>query len=430
MNIQTKKLPKNLVELLVEMSFQEMEPFYQRTLEEISQEIKIPGFRPGKAPFDLIKKEVDEMKILEQGAEMAINEKYPEILKEQQIIPAAPPMVQIQKLAPNNPCVFKLTISLMPNVKLGDYKKIKIKKNKIEVKNEEIENVVEDLRRMRGKETLVNREIKNGDKAQIDLNLFVDKVPLENGQIKDFSFIVGQDQYLPGLSENLKDLKKNDEKEFSFNYPSDHYDKKLAGKKVDFKAKIKEIYQIDLPEPDDKFAQMIGPFKTINELTDKIRKDLFHEQEYKEEQRREIEILNQLINISNFEEIPDILIEHESDKMLVELQENIEKSDHQGSFKFEDYLKAIKKTEKDLRNDFVPQAEKRIKTALTVREIALKEKIEAGDEEIEKETEELKKVYQNQKTAMENLESEMGKIYIKNLVVNRKVIEWLKNKCL
>jgi len=157
---------------------------------------------------------------------------------------------------------------------------------------------------------------------------------------------------------------------------------------------------------------------------------LFHEQEYKEEQRREIEILNQLINISNFEEIPDILIEHESDKMLVELQENIEKSDHQGSFKFEDYLKAIKKTEKDLRNDFVPQAEKRIKTALTVREIALKEKIEAGDEEIEKETEELKKVYQNQKTAMENLESEMGKIYIKNLVVNRKVIEWLKNKCL
>lgn len=427
MNIQTKKLPKNLAEILVEMSFQEMEPFYQQALEELGKEVKIPGFRPGKAPIDLIKKEVGEMKILEQGAEKAINEKYPEIIKN--MIPAAPPQVEIQKLAPLNPCVFKLTIPLMPQVKLGNYQKIKIKKNeKIEVENEEAEKVIDELRQMRGKETLVQREIKDKDKVQIDLNLFVDKVPLENGQIKDFYFTVGQDQYLPGLSENLKGLKKDEEKEFSFTYPINHYDKKLAGKKIDFKAKIKNIYQIDLPELDDEFAKNIGPFKTLVELKEKIKENLLTEKKYQEEQKEEIEILNRLIEISEFEELPEVLIEHELDKMLAELQENVENEQSGNSFKFDDYLKMIKKTEEDLKKEFLPQAEKRIKTALAIREIALKEKFEAEEKEIEDELIKLKKNYQNQEQALKNLESERGRAYIKNLIINRKVIEWLKGR--
>ncbi|MDD4996357.1 MAG: hypothetical protein PHW15_02715, partial [Patescibacteria group bacterium] len=172
----------------------------------------------------------------------------------------------------------------------------------------------------------------------------------------------------------------------------------------------------------------IGPFKTLVELKEKIKENLLTEKKYQEEQKEEIEILNRLIEISEFEELPEVLIEHELDKMLAELQENVENEQSGNSFKFDDYLKMIKKTEEDLKKEFLPQAEKRIKTALAIREIALKEKFEAEEKEIEDELIKLKKNYQNQEQALKNLESERGRAYIKNLIINRKVIEWLKGR--
>ena len=430
MEIQTKKLPKNLIEITVELSVKELQLFYDEAVEHLSEGIQIPGFRPGKAPVDLVKQEIGQAKILEYAAEAAINAKYPEIIKEQKLNPAGPPQVQIQKLAPNNPFIFKLTIPLIPQVKLGNYKNIKVKKNKIEVNDEQINKALKELQSLRRQEVLVNRESKIGDRIQVDLNLFVDKVPLEHGQIKDFSIVIGQDQYLPGLSDNLKSLKKDQEKEFFFQYPVDHYDKTLAGKKVDFVARIKNVYQINLPKLDDEFAQSMGPFKTLTELKDKIKQNLIQEQKNKEEQKLEIEILKQLIDKSEFEDIPDILIEHELDKIMAELKGQIERPDDQASPKFDNYLQSIKKTEQDLRKDLVPKAEERIKTALCIREISTKEDIKIERKDIEKEIEQMKQVYQNQKQILKNLESESGQTYIKNLLTNRKVIELLKNRTL
>ncbi len=430
MEIQTKKQPKNLIEITVELSAQEIKPFNDQALKELSKDVKVSGFRPGKAPEELIRRQIGDIKTLEQAAELAINAKYPEIVEQEKLIPAGPPQVSIQKLAPNNPFVFKLTVPLIPKVKLGDYQKIKVEKKELSVKPEQIDKTIKELQSFKGQEILVNRGSKQGDKVQIDLNLFVDKVPLEDGQIKDLSFIVGQDQYLPGLSDNLKGLKKDQEKEFSFQYPMDHYDKKLAGRKVDFKAKIKNVYQINLPEIDDRFAQSVGPFKTVQELKEKINQNLAQEQKNKEEQRLEIEILKQLINQTEFEDIPEVLIEHELDKMVNELKTAIERPDDPTSPKFDDYLQSIKKTEQDLRKDFISKAEERIKTALAIREIALKEKIEAGGEEIKKEMDNISTVYKNQKEVLENLKSDSGQTYLKNLLINRKVVEWLKKQAL
>ena len=428
MEIQTKKLPKNLIEIIVELSDKEMQSFYNEAVEHLSQNIQIPGFRAGKAPLHMVKERIGQRKILEHAAETAINAKYSEILEKQKFNPAGPPQVQVQKLAPDNPFVFKLNISLIPQVKLGDYKKIKVKKNKVEIKDEQINQAIKQLQSMRGQEVLVNRASKKGDKVQIDLNLFIDKVPLENGQIKDFSVILGQDQYLPGISDNLTGLKKDQEKEFSFTYPADHYDKRLAGKKVDFKAKIKNVYQINLPELDGKFAQSMGPFKVLQELKDKIRENIKAEQEDKEEQRIEIEILKQLIEKSEFEDIPEVLIERELDKMVAELRGNIERPDDPVSPKFDDYLKSIKKTEEQLRKELVPKAEERIKIALAIREIALKENIKVDKKDVEKEIEQMKKAYQDQKQIIKNLESEPGQMYIRNLLTNRQIIEFLKKQ--
>jgi len=428
MEVKIKKLPKNLIDITVELSVKEMEPFYDESIEHLSEGVQIPGFRTGKAPSHIIKKQIGPAKILEHAAEHAINAKYPEIIKTEKLSPAGPPQVQIQKLAADNPFIVKLTVSLIPNVKLGDYKKIKVKSNKIEVEDKKVNQAIEQLRSMRGQETLVNRVCKKGDKVQIDLNLFIDNVPLEDGQMKDFPVTLGNDQYLPGLSDNLTGLKKGDKKEFFFTYPVDHYDKRLAGKKVGFKATIKDVFQIDLPALDDKFAQSMGPLKTFKALGDKIKENILAEQKNKEEQRVEIEILKKLVEKSEFEDIPEILIEHELDKMIAELRGNIERPDDPTSPKFDDYLKSIKKTEDQLRKEFVSKAEERIKTALAIREIAIKEEIKVNKEDIEKETEQMKKAYLGQEQIIKNLEAESGQMYIANLLANRKVVEFLKNQ--
>jgi len=406
MNIQTKRQPKNLIEITIELSVEEMQPFYNEAIEHLSEGIQIPGFRIGKAPTHMAKEQIGMEKILEHVAEHAINAKYPGIIEKEHLNPVGPPQVQVQKLTPGNPFIVKLTIALIPEIKLGDYKKIHVKKNKIEIKEEKINQAIEQLRSMRGQEKVVNRICKKGDEALIDLNLFVDNVPLEDGQIKDLPIVLGNDQYLPGLSDNLTGLKKSDKKKFSFTYPVDHYDKRLAGKKVNFKILVKDIYQIDLPELDDKFAQSMGPLKTFKELKNKIRENIIAEQEEKEEQRVEIEILKLLVEKSKFEDLPEILIEHELDKMIAELKGNVERSDDPTSPKFDDYLKSIKKTEEELRKEFISKAEERIKTALAIREIAIKEKIKVSKEDIKKETEQMKKAYLGQEEIIINLESE------------------------
>ena len=425
MNIDVKKLPKNLIEIIAELRPEEMEPFNNEALAELARNIQVPGFRPGKAPLEMVRPQIDEIKILEKAAELAVNKKYPEILVKENLNPAGPPKVDVQKLAPGNPLVFKLTIPLVPKVTLGNWKKIKVKRKKIEPDQKEIEKTLETLQESRRKEHLVNRPAKSGDRVDIDMNLSLDKVPLENGQVKNLTVILGKDYYVPGLSSNLEGLKKGREKEFSLHFPETHYDKKLAGRKVDFKVKINEVYQIDLPPLDDKFAKNLG-FENLVNLKDHLKKSLEAQAKNKEEERVEIEILKELVARSHFEEIPDILVSHELDKMLAELAQNLEAQ----NLKFEDYLISIKKTEEDLRKGLVSQAEERIKTALVIREIAREEKIEVQEEEVKSQLDKISELYKDKKEILEKFTSEAGQSYLKNMLINRKVVELLKKQIL
>jgi trigger factor len=428
MEIKTKKQPQNLIEIIVELSAEEVKPFTEQAWQELSKEVSIKGFRPGKAPLNLVKQEIEETKVLEKTAEKAINEKYPEILEKEQITPVAPPQIQIQKIAPDNPLIFKLTIPLLPKVSLGDYKKIKIKKEKVDVTEEEIKKSINQLQSMTGKEMVTEKPSQEKNKMKVDLDLFVDNVPLEGGQIRDFTFVVGEDQFLPGLSENLKGLKKGEEKTFTHQYPSDHYDKKLAGRLVKFKAKVKEVFQVDLPEINDDWAKSMGPFQSLEELKEKIKENILKEKEQRQNQKLEIELLEKIIADSDFEEIPDILIAHEIDKMIVELKGGIERPDDPTSPKFDDYLKSIKKTVEDLKKEFKPKAEQRIKTALVIKEIAQKENIKTEEDEVEEEIKNLEKTYQGQSKILENIKSLEGRAYLKNMITNEKVINWLKEQ--
>lgn len=425
MKIESKKLPQNIIEVVVELSITEMSEFEEEALKNLSLHTKVEGFRPGKAPNEILKQRISPLKLWEEIADLAINIKYPEIIRQEKLNPVAPPQVEITKIAPNNPLIFKLKIPLIPKIKLGNYKDVKISKKEIKIENNQIEKVMSELQSMRGQETLVSRQAKKGDKVSVDIELSHDKVPLENGQIKKFHLILSSEQeYFPGLSDKIIGLEKDAETKFSFHYPESHPDKQIAGKVIDFKVKINSVFNIDLPGIDDQFAQNVGNFKSVDDLKKKIKENLEENAQMKERQRQELEILQGLINKTEFEEIPEILINNETNKMIEELKASVEES----SGNFEDYLQSIKSSVTLLQKQFLPKAIERIKSALCIREIALKEKISVEEKEIQEEMTKLSDLYKNQEELLKNFTTESGKNYLKNLLTNRKVIDILLKK--
>jgi len=426
MKIVLNKLPKSRVELTIELSVEELTPFLNQAAQQLAQKNKIAGFRPGKIPYHIIGQQLGAMAIYEQAMEEILNDSYFKAIKENQLLPVEKPKIEILKFAPDNPLVYKAIFAVLPKIKLGDYKKIKVKRKEIEITPEQVEKTLKELQKMRAKETLVNREIQKKDKVLVDLEMFIDKVPLENGQSKNTQLIIGDSFFIPELGENLIGLRKGEFKEFPLKFPTNHYDKKLASKSVDFKVKINEVYQIDYPEINDEFAKNLGKFANVEELKKKLEENLKEEKRTEEEQRLELEILDKSVEKSEFEEIPEALINVEVEKMISELEVGVK----QQGVKFEDYLNHLQKTKESLKEEFKPKAEKRVKIILLINKIIEEKEIKISEQEIEQAKQEGLRLYSHNLEMAKNIQSEEYKNYLTNLLRNRKVIDFLKSEIL
>jgi len=422
MKIEKKDLGKGEMELLIEVPSEELKNSIERAVEKISNEVKIEGFRPGKATYEVLKQKMGEIAILEEAARIYIGKNLDKIINdniERQVV--GQPQINITKLAPENPLEFKVTCSLMPEVTLGKYKDLEIKKEKIEVKEKEIEKMLGELKEMRVKEVVSEKEIKEGDKAIFNINVFLDKVPVEGGQAKDTPIVIGKGHVVAGFDDKMIGAKKGDERKFQLHYPEDHYQKNLAGKMVDFEVKVKEVYQREMPELNDQFAEFFG-LKKIEELKEDIKKTLEHEKEDKLVQKTDVEIIDKIINDSKFGDIPETVITHEGEVMMHELEHNLE----QQNAKLEDYLASLNKSRQQLILDMMPDAIKRVKSALVMREISLAEKIQADEHDVEHEIKHILGHYPNNQEVEQRVKTAEYKNYIANSLTNRKVMMKLR----
>ena len=421
MNITKKDLAKSQVELTVELTVEEFKPHIKRAAEKVSREVKIEGFRPGKVPYEILKQKIGEMTILEEAARIAINKTIDDAIKDNvDGQPVGQPKVDITKLAPDNPVEYKIVLALIPEITLGDYKNAKIKQDKTEVTDDDLKQMVDYLRETRVKESIADREIKNGDKAVVNIEMFLDNIPIEGGQTKDTGVIIGKGYIVPGFGKKLIGGKKNETRKFNLPYPKDHHQANLAGKLVDFKVVIKEVYKRELPEMNDEFAKGFG-LKTVEEFKNNIKKSIAAQKQQKAAQKAEIKMLDKIIEKSKFGDIPEILVNSEAKTMMSELESSVAS---QGG-KFEDYLVHIQKTRDQLVLDMLPDAVKRVKTSLIIREIADKEKIKVGEEEIRKAIEDLSKQYKDNKQIAERVKSPEHKEYLRNTISVKKVVEKL-----
>jgi trigger factor len=422
MQVTKKNLEKSQIELTVELTAEEFKPYIEKGVKKLSEEMKIEGFRPGKAPFEVLKQKIGEITILEESARIAINKTVETAIKEnsdEQIV--GQPQVDITKLAPNNPLIYKITFSVLPEVTLGNYKDFKIKKEKTETTNEEVDKVIDNLRDSRAKEIIADREIKEGDKVIADIDVFLDNVPIEGGQGKGTAIIIGKDYLIPGFDKKIIGAKKEESREFSLPYPKDHYQTNLAGKMVLFRTKIKEIYERQLPEINDELAKNFG-LKNIEEMKKNIKDSLEQEKDQKAEQEAEIKIFDKILEKTKFGDMPEVLVDHEVKTMMAELEQTITSR----GGKFSDYLASIKKTSNELTLDLLPNAVKRVKTALIVRQISLEEKIKVDEKEIDEKIEELLKQYKGYAKVEERVKEPAYRGYLENSLTNKKVLEKLK----
>jgi len=274
---------------------------------------------------------------------------------------------------------------------------------------------------MRAKEVISDKAIEKGDKVIASVNLFIDKVPIEDGQNPEVTILTGKNYFVDGFDKNIIGLKKGDKKEFNLVYPEKHYNKNLAGKLVDFKVEIKEVYQRQLPELNDDLAK-IFQFKNVSDLKENIKKTIEIQKKREEDQKTEINLLEKIVNDSKFSDIPENLIKNEANLMMHEMEHGLVS---QGG-NFADYLKSINKTQDQLMLEILPNATKRVKSALILKEIAKEEKITVSESEMHKEIETLKKKYEKNLEAIKNIDSPHYKAYLENSLINQKTIDFLK----
>ncbi len=418
-----KDLPQSQVELTITITPAEYQGQLVKAAERISQRQKIAGFRPGKAPFDLVKRTVGEMALLQEALEPLVKETYYQAIMAEKLDVVGMPKVDLQKMAPGNDIVYVAVASLVPEVKLADLKKIKIKREEKPVTDTQVDEVVDNLRKLQAKEVIKEGEATAEDMILLDMNMFLDKVPVEGGQAKNYRVYLSEEHYIPGFNEKVKGMKKGEEREFSLDFPASHYQKHLAGKTVDFKVKAHDIFERQLPALDETFAKALGQ-ESVEKLRELLRTNLGRESAQKADQQAEIEMLDAVVAQSEFGEIPEVLIDAERRKMFYELTRDLERN----GVTIEQYLNDIKKTQAEIEEGFKDQAIKRAKAALTSRQIAKEQNLFATEDEVAAEIAHMKETYKDNPEYIKQLDNPEVHETIHSIVQNRKVIAWLKEQ--
>ena len=419
----SKKLDDSQIEFTITVTPEEYKKNLEKAATKISDRVAIKGFRKGKAPYDMVVKEVGEMAILQEAVEEIVQETFFNALKKEELETIGMPKIDIEKLAPGNDIVYRANVALFPGVKLADISKIKVKTSKKNIEDKQVNETLDALRGMHATEVLKTGVADGTDKLVLDMDMALDKVPVEGGQAKDYQVYLSEDHYIPGFNDHVRGLKKDDEKEFTLDFPKTHYQKHLAGKTVDVKVKVKEVYERQLPEMDEEFAKKLGQ-ESVEKLRDLIQNNLLREAERKADQSAEIEMLDKLVEKSTFDPIPKVITDAEKQKMFYELKQDLEKN----GITIDQYLQDIKKDEKTLFEEFGAQAEKRAKAALISRQVAKAQNIEISSEEIDKEITMMKDVYKEDKEVMEKIGRPEVRDTIATNLQNKKVMTWLKEQ--
>jgi len=421
MRVSQKQYNGTKIELYFEIPWDELQGFLNKGAAELGKDLILEGFRPGKIPRSIVEKKLGKERVLARGAEIAVRERYIQYVREKEIDVISPPQVEVLKLAWGNPFEFKIKVEILPEISLPDYKTIasEIPREKIEVEEKEVDQTLEWLQKSRAKFFELKRPAEKGDFVEIEYS----SPQLENGKKFQDQFFLGKGQFVDGFEKHLEGMEKGEKKSFSILFPKDYQRKELAAKTVQFEVEMKKIQKVEIPELNDEFAKKLGRFENLHQLRESIKEGIWKEKEIKAKEKRREKILQAISQKTEFP-LPETLVEREKKRLLENLKQHIKKT---FNLSFQDYLKNIKKEEKDIENSLEKEAKERIKKFLILREIGKRENIQLREDEIEEAINEVLKTYPNIEKAKKEIDLPSLKEYYKSVIFNEKVFQILEN---
>lgn len=388
MQVKVEKLEKSEVKIIIELSEDEMKEYEQKTAERLSQEVKIDGFRPGKASLESVKTRVGETAFEAQAVEMALPASYAKAITDEKIEVVSQPKVNITS---HSPLKFEATAAVMPEVKVKDISKIKVKKNEVKVSDKDVEEILESLQRKEATFKEVDRAAKKGDRVEVDFTGHdKDGKEIPGTKSQNHPVIIGDEMLIPGFEDGLVGMKAEEEKKLELKFPKKYHAEKFQDKEVEFEVKVHKVEEREMPELDDAFAEKVsqGNAKTVADLKKDIKKHLEEVRAEDESQRQEGEFLEKVVELTEIK-LPEAMVEAEIDFMLAKSKENMQAK----GVDFDKYMEDMKEKGKDPRKDLRKQAEKQVTLRLALREIYNREDIEITDKDVEAEIAELAKSY-------------------------------------
>lgn len=396
-------------------SAEELAALKGRVLGDFQAKVKIAGFRPGRAPLELVERSVDPTALQTEFLETAISQLYPQAVAAEKLRPVDHPEIAVKRFVPFVELELEAKVTVIGEIKLGDYKSLKAKLQPVSVTAEEVDAVVRSIQEQLAETTPVERAARLGDRVEVDFKgVDASGQPVNGAEGKGFPIVLGSNRFIPGFEGNLVGLKTGQCKSFDIRFPKDYGLAALAGKKVTFTVTIAKVWQVKLPPLDDKLAAQAGPFATLKKLKADIERQLTAEKERQAALDHESRLARELISKSQIEP-PDILIEDQLERLLADLKRNLTYR----SQTYREFLKSQKKTDEQYRQEVLrPQASEMVKGSLALMEVAEREKIEVTPEELSGRLRQLKEQYQDA-----HMRAELDKPEAKRAVASRLLSE-------
>ena len=410
---------KNEVKLTFNIEAEKFEEAMKKVYTKTAKYFNIPGFRKGKAPMQLVERQYGSAIFYEDAFNELVPDIYDQAIKDNKIEAVSKPSIDIVQMEKGKELIFTAVVETKPEVELGKYKGIEIKKIEYNTTDKDIEHELGHMAERNSRlVSIEDRPVEKGDITTIDFVGSVDGVEFEGGKAENHELEIGSNTFIPGFEDQIIGMKIDEVKDIKVKFPDDYFSKDLAGKDAVFKVTLHEIKKKELPKIDDEFAKDVSEFDTLDELKNSIKEKLDTENTEKTKYETEEEAIKAVCDNTKLD-IPNGMIELEIDNMVKDMENRLS---YQG-LNLNQYLQIMGKTETEIRDNFKEQAERNIKSRLVLEAIVKVEKIEATPEEIDEKIKEMAKQYGRKEDEL--LANEQLKGYVKGNLETEKAIDFI-----
>lgn len=423
MKVEVKQLKeKSQAELAISVPVKDFEAYIERAGKELTKDKPLKGFRPSKAPLSVVMELFGQEQVLHEAMEKALPHFFVQAALDHEVEAINKPSITITTLGLDKPFEFTAVVDVLPEVKLGDVKKLKVEGRDMAVKDEEVEAELKHLVKMRAKPLEVVRGAQNGDLVTVDFEVQINGVMVEGGLSKNHPVQLGEGHFVPDFEKGITGVKAGEERTFEIGFPANYSKKEIAGQKAQVRLKAHSVQQLVLPAMDDNFAKSLGKFERLADLKGKLKDNLQYEREHKETDRRRGQLMEKLAETSTFGFIPEILVDREIDSRLQELAQMLALQQKS----IDDYLKQQNKTVEQMRAGLRESAQRAVKVGMAMRAFAREQKIEVTDEEIDIQAQEYLARFKDAKSAAKQVDSEKLREDISLVLRNQKALDRLE----